>query len=495
MDPYLKLQCMGKTFDTERHEVNGKRPHKKRQTVDPLWYFTWEADLMLPEASLSAYFPQVVNLQLYDWDALGDDDYSGTCFFPLSELPVEPQADVGPPPRPMWQSLFLEEPGDSIGELLLSFQLIKTRAPGVSLIAAPDISPPLRPAFVEVLALGVRGMWPFELLPIAMPYMELEMDLPRGKRVSATTKASRKPSGPNANFLERIKMEVELPLEEIFAPRMKLRVRDTRLGGFLKPVVGVGAVNLQTKLPWTESYQPPASSVVDIEGIMKPTGAPVFERMYSQGEAEDVDPGEDMLVSTDKSGKEEGLNRRTIEKPPPMGPAGDGAGAGVRSLEDMEGGVMPLTEGAAIRNGGAEEEKGEFDRKVGGGVGAPPVPAGVGAGAGAGATGAVGSVPMAPMEIEMVKAMGGEDSGTGVFGALLHEPGESGLSCQRKGQTGGGILLLLQLKLCVCVRVGSHFSVFLSLVLNISSFFWGGVGGVGDHHRDKGESKDRGAEG
>lgn len=58
-----------------------------------------------------------------------------------------------------------------------------------------------------------------------------QVDLPHGKKVSLTTNPSKKPSGADANFLERLKVPLELPVEDIFAPRLKLCVRDVRLGG------------------------------------------------------------------------------------------------------------------------------------------------------------------------------------------------------------------------------------------------------------------------
>lgn len=58
-----------------------------------------------------------------------------------------------------------------------------------------------------------------------------QVDLPHGKKVSLTTNPSKKPSGADANFLERLTVPLELPVEDIFAPRLKLCVRDVRLGG------------------------------------------------------------------------------------------------------------------------------------------------------------------------------------------------------------------------------------------------------------------------
>ena len=53
-------------------------------------------------------------------------------------------------------------------------QLIKTSRAGLIVAPPPDLSPKLRPAYLEVLALGVRGMQPFEMMPIQSPYMQIE---------------------------------------------------------------------------------------------------------------------------------------------------------------------------------------------------------------------------------------------------------------------------------------------------------------------------------
>lgn len=56
-------------------------------------------------------------------------------------------------------------------------QLVKTSRQGLLLKEPPDLRPALRPAYLEVLALGVRGMQPFEMLPIQMPYMQIQANL------------------------------------------------------------------------------------------------------------------------------------------------------------------------------------------------------------------------------------------------------------------------------------------------------------------------------
>lgn len=58
-----------------------------------------------------------------------------------------------------------------------------------------------------------------------------KVDLPGGQKASLTTNPSKKPSGADANFLEHLTVKLDLPADEIFAPRLKLRIVDHRLGG------------------------------------------------------------------------------------------------------------------------------------------------------------------------------------------------------------------------------------------------------------------------
>lgn len=71
MDPFLKMQCQGEKLNTEEFMYLGKAVHRRRETVDPMWYFTWEADLSLPPLELQRYFPQV-QAYLYRFVLLGD---------------------------------------------------------------------------------------------------------------------------------------------------------------------------------------------------------------------------------------------------------------------------------------------------------------------------------------------------------------------------------------------------------------------------------------
>ena len=45
-------------------------------------------------------------------------------------------------------------------------------------------------------------------------------------------------------------MEVTLPEKAIYAQPLMLKARDSRLGGFLTPLVGVGTIEMVSKIPW-----------------------------------------------------------------------------------------------------------------------------------------------------------------------------------------------------------------------------------------------------
>ena len=79
------------------------------------------------------------------------------------------------------------------------------------------------------------------------------------------TKNSKKPTADNANFLELLELDVLLPEDPIFAPALKITAIDERLGGFIKPVVGTGAVSLETKCFWGENFVPLNMEFFDTE--------------------------------------------------------------------------------------------------------------------------------------------------------------------------------------------------------------------------------------
>ena len=59
---------------------------------------------------------------------------------------------------------------------------------------------------------------------------------------------------------QRVFVPVKLADNPIFAPTLNLTIRDTRLGGISKPIIGTASIPLSAKLPWSPTYQPPCGA-------------------------------------------------------------------------------------------------------------------------------------------------------------------------------------------------------------------------------------------
>jgi hypothetical protein len=241
-DPYMYVGFAGEE----------KKSSHRYKTLFPTYYETKIFDeISIPFYENFALAPQV-SIRLYDKDNLDSDDYLGFCNFHLrdaqfSEDPNEPLVD------PIWKKFFYEVPGDSSGEVLMSVQLIPL-ADGRKLHVKEediDITPPTRMAFVEFIVIGVRDMAPFHFQEMQNPFLEINLNS-FGTEYKSATGASKRPTPSNPNYLEKIVMEVKLPENSIYCTPLSVIAKDTRLGGYMKPIVGVCQIDLSTKLPWDE---------------------------------------------------------------------------------------------------------------------------------------------------------------------------------------------------------------------------------------------------
>jgi hypothetical protein len=147
-----------------------------------------------------------------------------------------------------------------IGELLVSVQLIPTLGRS---IPKPKENPsifevPTRNAFIEFLVIGIRDMAPFNYQPMQAPFISVELNS-FGSKFKSQTASSKKPEPANPNYLEKLIMPVVLPENALFSSPLQIKAHDTRLGGYLKPIVGVCQIDMTNKMPWCEKYYiPPA---------------------------------------------------------------------------------------------------------------------------------------------------------------------------------------------------------------------------------------------
>jgi hypothetical protein len=244
LDPLLHINLLGQCLKSE----------EKKKTRYPLFYQTLVFQCELPDRE---FFPQA-NIQLWDIDLI-KNEYMGQLFFDLKDA-YEASPEEQNLPDPAYYSFFIETPGDGQGELLVAFQLIPKLRPDQKFSNIPTIRPTLRQAYIEILAIGLRDMKPFNFQAMVSPFLEMELEC-IDKKVMIQTDHSKRPSPEDCNFLQRLIMPVMLPNNALFATPMALRARDTRLGGYLKPEVGVGEVDLTHKIPWSKSYRPPQSDI------------------------------------------------------------------------------------------------------------------------------------------------------------------------------------------------------------------------------------------
>ncbi|KAF0685790.1 Aste57867_22398 [Aphanomyces stellatus] len=254
-DPYAKVRFMGEE----------KRLEVRKKTVNPTWYQTLTFDCELPPPEFLHFSPQVI-IRLMDWDnGIGDGghDYMGSAFVSIMPSDVREIGDSRAPPTPKWCGIMQQEEGDTEGAVLASVTVIKLDRPDRVLPEPESIVPAVRKAYLEIIVLGLRDMRPYQFLPIQLPFIEFTLGGREHASQEMKTEKSKRPSGENPNFLQRIVREVELPEDALFAPMLNIMVKDTRLGGWNKPTIGNAAIDMTTKLPWGDSYIPPQSLEIE----------------------------------------------------------------------------------------------------------------------------------------------------------------------------------------------------------------------------------------
>ena len=325
LDPYLKVK-----FEQQSPQESSKR----EDTCNPTYYETLEFKVNVPKRLDLA--PQLC-VQLYDHDegVFDKDDYCGCFFVNLTEavecdcissgpqqgdLTLQQQRDLLPTPQ--WYNLCLQEPGDSEGSVLMSTQIYSPKigvdapprrlppAEGMSDLSNPALVPEKKECFLEILALGLRSLKPYKFMPIQNAFAEISIDDPSaGLSHPPVTKASKRPTGRDPNFLEHIVVPIKLPVDALYAPRLKITARDTRLGGLRKPVIGTAAIDLANKLPWCpDTYQLPAPlrrAKADL--VAQATAAQAAEEEADESKGDGTDELDNADSNEDESKTLEGL--------------------------------------------------------------------------------------------------------------------------------------------------------------------------------------------
>ena len=258
-DPWARVQVGGYTARTPT----------LKQTTCPLWYSPLELRMDLPQRV--DFFPELL-VQMWD-ERLFRSVKVSQLRVTLSDpaVPKHRFASSGATdlpdglPRPKWLSLTArnrESEGDQ-GQILVGVQLIALDRIDAVLPPIPTLRPRCADYFVEVVAMGLRDLKPYMGFPIYDPCVEFDVGDRKASGGIKATKHSKRPSGTNPNFGERILLPIKLPLDPIYAPSLNLTIRDRRLGGWSTPIVATTSVPLADKYPRADgSPAPVVGSVV-----------------------------------------------------------------------------------------------------------------------------------------------------------------------------------------------------------------------------------------
>lgn len=220
-DPYLVIRLAGKKLKTAT----------KHETLNPMWYTSYSINVTLP---VPLTLSPDIQVYVFDWDRMSKDDPLGR--FSINVVDALSMNKSVRELSPKWFQL-LDWDNNPIEDsmVLASFQLLDSSDAALPL---PDIRPPTVPMFLEVTTLGLRGLQ--STLGVHKTYLEFEM--PNGKRFN--TNKSNDPSAKSPNFLQVLKIPIDLPTRRLYAPSVDIEVKDTLFGGLVKRLIGTGDINV-----------------------------------------------------------------------------------------------------------------------------------------------------------------------------------------------------------------------------------------------------------
>lgn len=204
------------------------------------------------------------------------------------------------------------------GVVIASFQLIPADEISRPEFAPVAIFPEMRDVLLEIGAVGLRDLLPFNFVSVENAQLEFDTgDRSDPSKIQRTNICE----GNNPNILQTITQPMRVPTNPRFCPHLNIRCFDHRLGG--APVVGVAATHLGKYLPWVdENDLEPESS--DEEGSLVVTYLEPEVSIEPLSEAWNILPHQTLSFITPARSK------RTTK-----------AGFGVRTLPEVDEMVIP----------------------------------------------------------------------------------------------------------------------------------------------------------
>jgi hypothetical protein len=258
-DPYVEIYCGGSKV------VTSVRP----ETLNPVWHENLMVQVNLP---IDPQLRRPFSIQVWDQDfggalaSLFSDDFLGSVdlswkdAFGASRFDKKDFKTYAEPTQ--WTQLIDPVDGSKSGEILLSFQLFNDHAEAS---AAGEMN--IVPAFIQdcqlqITALGCRSLAPFGIRSVNDPLVEFDVASSassvgakghqgKKKKIAKTsqllkTKRANTPSGSDPNFSHTFNVNINVPLNPLFAPIVTIRCIDSWLFGLKTPMVGTGRILLES---------------------------------------------------------------------------------------------------------------------------------------------------------------------------------------------------------------------------------------------------------
>jgi C2 domain len=223
-DPYVEVRIGGSVAKTD----------KQLATVNPRWYKTLTMKTKLPTPL--EYAPDI-NVLIMDWDQFSGDDLMGRFKFKASDASAEM------PDKPTWYDCYFDNPQQTEGKVLAAFQLIPLA--DAKNVPMPDLMPATKDCYFEINVVGLRSMVPYQLQGISNPRIEFDVGDAKSRNV---TKNKARVTNADADVLETVILSVPMPLDELYAPTVNVRVFDQRTTGDV--LVGTNSIPIAEYLPW-----------------------------------------------------------------------------------------------------------------------------------------------------------------------------------------------------------------------------------------------------
>lgn len=264
IDPYVKGRFGGKKDKTKT----------KRNTQNPVFFETLEFHKEIPSDLKLA--PNLL-LQVWHNRTLTTDP---VCMFvhPIKDVYVSKDPSFQVDLTPQWMPLSGIDGKGNMGEILVSFLLIKKKKVDQNVPPPRTIEPPMRMCWIDLHVIGLRNLMKKGIYKIKQPYLYFDL-VSNGYGDSIKTAPSRQPTPENPNFLERCTLKVKIPDDPLYCPMMDIHCYDQR--SLNKELLGVATIDLRTMLSWNGAeYIPPRH-----QKIMSAAAA-VREKAKEQGRKE-----------------------------------------------------------------------------------------------------------------------------------------------------------------------------------------------------------------